>query len=322
MSFGLALEQNPRISVKLVVMVYKIILFYKYIHIDEPEELMQKQKEVCQRLNLKGRMIIASEGINATLEGTQENIKKYCDELLKNPLFSGTHIKISDGTGEAFPKLSIKVRDEIVASGLDDLNPTKVTGKYILAEELHSWIKNKKEFYIVDMRNDYEQRVGYFENSILSNMESFKDLPELLPKLKHLKNKTIVTVCTGGVRCEKASGFLVTNGFAKVYQLYGGIVTYMEKYPNEHFKGGLYVFDNRLVIAFNMEDLKREIVGRCAKCSQPSENYINCKDDFCHRHFICCIKCVDGDNKAFCPMGCRDFSKEHPEWVSKQNEIN
>ena len=156
------------------------------------------------------------------------------------------------------------------------------------------------------MRNDYEQRVGYFENSILSNLESFRDLPELLPKLEYLKGKTIITVCTGGVGCEKASGFLVKNGFSDVYQLYGGIVTYMEKYPNGYFKGGLYVFDGRLVIGFNLDDTKRQIVGKCANCSKPSENYINCKDDFCHRHFICCVDCVDESNKAYCPMRCRE----------------
>ncbi len=293
--------------------MYKIVLFYKYITIDNPEKLRQEQWLICSKLSLKGRMILAKEGINATLEGTEENIKKYCDVLLKDNRFAGTHIKISDSNGKAFPKLSIKVRDEIVASGLDGLNPQKVTGKYITAEELHDWINQKKEFFIVDMRNGYEQRVGYFENSILSNMENFRDLPKLLPKLKALKGKTIVTVCTGGVRCEKASGFLVTNGFSNVYQLYGGIVTYMEKYPGEDFKGSLYVFDNRLVMGFNLDDSKRKIVGRCAKCKKPSENYINCSDDFCHRHFICCLGCVDSSNKALCPMGCRNFSSEHPE---------
>lgn len=292
---------------------FKVILFYKYTAVDNPERLMEEQREICKRLNLKGRMIVAKEGINATLEGTEESIKKYVDILLKDKRFAKTHIKMSDGTGEAFPKLSIKVRPEIVASGIDDLDPNIITGKYISASKLHDWILGNKEFYIVDMRNDYEQKVGYFENSILSNMENFKDLPRLLPNLKHLKGKTIVTVCTGGVRCEKASGFLIQNGFSDVYQLYGGIVTYMEKYPNEEFKGALYVFDNRLVMGFNMEDPKREIIGRCASCNSPSENYINCKDDFCHRHFICCKNCVDEDNKALCPMGCRDFSKEHPE---------
>lgn len=302
--------------------MHKIILFYNYVNIDNPHLLRKEQLEICQKLGLKGRVIVSCEGINATLEGEEKNINKYIKKLLVDTRFKGTHIKISDGDGTSFPKLSIKVRPEIVASGLD-LDPTKTTGKYITAEELHNWIVSKREFYIVDMRNDYEQTVGYFENSILSNIDNFKELPALLPKLEHLKGKTIVTVCTGGVRCEKASGFLVQNGFRRVFQLYGGIVTYMEKYPNEHFKGALYVFDGRIVMSFDRDDLKdpetvsrrtkREIVGRCAKCDKPSENYINCFDGFCNRHFICCKDCLEGKTKVLCPMGCRDYSKEHPE---------
>lgn len=293
-------------------MKFKVILFYEYVTINEPQVLMDQQKKLCQKLDLKGRMIIATEGINATLEGVEENIQKYIEQLLADEKFKDTHIKASDGTGSAFPKLSVKVRQEIIASGLD-LDPNTTSGRYITAEQLQSWILNRKEFFIIDMRNDYEQNVGYFANSILSGMENFKDLPKLLPKLKHLKGKTIVTVCTGGIRCEKASGFLVENGFCDVYQLYGGIVTYMEKYPNENFLGALYVFDNRLVMGFNMDDLRREVVGRCAKCGEKSENYINCIDGFCHRHFICCKQCLDGKMAILCPMGCRDYSREHPE---------
>lgn len=290
-------------------MNFKVILFYKYVRIDSPLDMVNKQRKLCEKLNLKGRVIIAKEGINATLEGKEERINKYLKEFLSDKRFNDTHIKISDGTGNVFPKLSVKVRPEIVASGLD-LDPNRVSGKYITAEQLRGWILSNKEFYIVDMRNDYEQQVGYFANSILSRMESFKDLPKLLPKLKSLKNKTIVTVCTGGVRCEKASGFLVQNGFNDVYQLYGGIVTYMEKYPNEDFKGALYVFDQRIVMGFNMDDKKREVVGICSKCKAPSENYINCQDGFCNRHFICCEKCLDGVKKILCPMGCRPACRQ------------
>lgn len=291
---------------------YKVLLFYKYVEIKDPEDLKNQQRELCLKLNLKGRIIIAKEGINATLEGTIKNINKYCEEIKKE--FKDIHLKLSDGTGNAFPKLSIKIRPEIVAADLkSDINPNNITGKYLTADKLHDWINSKKEFYIVDMRNEYEQKTGYFEGSILSNLEQFRDLPKFLPQIKHLKDKTILTVCTGGVRCEKASGFLIKHGFKNVYQLYGGIVTYMEKYPGEDFKGSLYVFDERLIMGFNMDDPKREIVGRCANCNKLSENFINCTDDFCHRHFIACINCVDKKNQMYCPMGCRDYSKEHPE---------
>jgi UPF0176 protein len=298
--------------------MYTIILFYKYVTISDPEKLKSEQKMLCESLGLKGRMIIAKEGINATLEGEKNAIASYMQELTKQKEFVDIHFKKSTGDGNAFPKLSIKVRPEIVSGHLGslDINPQEVTGKYITAEKLHEWITSKeKEFYIVDMRNDYEQAVGYFEGFIASGMKHFKDLPDVLPKIAHLKDKTIVTVCTGGVRCEKASGFLVKNGFSDVYQLYGGIVTYMEQYPNEAFKGSLYVFDNRIVMGFNRDDPKRKIVGTCVLCQKPSEHFINCRDSFCDRHFICCEVCLGSEKKILCPMGCRDYSREHPETV-------
>lgn len=294
---------------------YTALLFYKYIPIEDPVALKNSQRELCLKLNLKGRVIIAEEGINATLEGSSQDIEEYIQTMLQDPRFLDIQWKKSVGSGSAFPKLSIKVRSEIVAGrlGQDDIKPWEVTGKYLQPEELNGWIHSGREFYIVDMRNDFEQEVGFFSGSILTKMEHFGDLPKVVPQIEHLKNKAILTVCTGGVRCEKASGFLVKHGFSDVYQLYGGIVSYMEKYPNEDFVGALYTFDNRLVMGFNMEDPKRVIVGKCVKCGKPSENFINCLDDFCHRHFIACSDCLEGRDKMFCPTGCRDYSKEHPE---------
>lgn len=296
--------------------MFTILLFYKYTDIADPKGLRDQQRALCEKLGLKGRIIVASEGINVTLEGTSENIEIYVEALKKDPKFTDIHFKRSEGTGSAFPRLSVRVRPEIVTTKLGerDINPQITTGKYIYADQLHEWMtKGEKEFYIIDMRNDYEHEVGHFESSLFSGMHNFKDLPAVLPEIEHLRNKTIVTVCTGGVRCEKASGFLVKNGFSDVYQLYGGIVTYMEAYPNEHFLGSLYVFDNRIVMGFNRDDPKRKIVGKCVVCKKPSEHFINCKDSFCDRHFICCEDCLGGETKILCPMGCRDYSREHPE---------
>jgi len=259
------------------------------------------------RLRLTGRCIIASEGINATFEGTEDNIGEYVKELEGDERFRGIHFKYSAGTGNAFPKLSVKVRKEIVSLNLStcDIDPNQVTGMHLKPEELHSWIKNGKEFYIVDMRNVYEHKVGHFENSILPPIENFRDLPKVVEQIKHLKNKTVLTVCTGGVRCEKASGFLITQGFTDVYQLDGGIVSYMEKYPNENFQGKLYVFDKRVTMGFYTDDLNHKIVGKCDVCGEPSENFVNCDNPVCHRHFINCTDCLNkSEGKAFCPGGC------------------
>ncbi len=295
-------------------MKYQIILFYKYVNIADPEQVKIWQVEICSRLGLTGRCILASEGINATFEGTKENIREYIKELEKDERFLNIHFKISQGNGNAFPRLSVKIRKEIVSLhlGTCDINPNEITGTHLKPEELHEWIKSGKEFYIVDMRNAYEHKVGHFENSILPPIENFRDLPKVVEQIKHLKNKTVLTVCTGGVRCEKASGFLITQGFTDVYQLDGGIVSYMEKYPNEDFKGKLYVFDSRVVMTpFYTDDPKftrrggHEIIGKCDICLEQSENYVNCNNPVCHRHFIACNSCIEkGEGKAFCPGGC------------------
>lgn len=278
-------------------MEYQILLFYKYVEITDPEEVAKTQREICERLNLKGRFIIAKEGLNITLEGLKKDTEEYIKELEKDSRFLNIHYKKSIGTGNAFPKLSIKVRDEIVSAHLkeNDINPNQVTGKYITPEELHSWLHSDKKFYIVDMRNDYEHAIGYFKDSILPPLTNFRDLPKVLPLLSDLKDETIITVCTGGVRCEKASGFLVKEGFNNVYQLYGGIVSYMEKYPNEDFLGKLYVFDGRIAVGFNTESEKHTVVGKCVVCSNPADEYIDCKNIHCDgkRHFISCSKCLE-----------------------------
>jgi len=296
--------------------MYEIILFYKYVHIENPNAFMKEQREIQERLSLKGRTLIAHEGINATLEGTPEHIQAYVQELLKDPRFTGTHIKKSVGNGNAFPKCDIKVRDEIVASrlGACDIDPNIVTGKRLSPELLHKWIHEKKDFYIVDMRNAYEYNVGYFEESIKPSMENFRDLPKFVKSLKHLINKTVVTVCTGGVRCEKASGYLVQKGFADVWQLDGGIVSYMEKYPNENFLGKLYVFDSRISMGFYTDDPKHTVVGKCVVCEKPCERFTNCARIECHRQLIACAGCEEKKGTGFiCRQGCK------PNYRNKKN---
>ncbi len=288
---------------------FEIILFYKYVHIPEPEKYAREQRVLQEKLKLTGRTIIATEGINATLEGTRENISEYLHFFLSDPRFANTHIKRSSGTGFAFPKCSVKVRSEIVTLGLGvcDIDPNVISGKCLSPEDLHTWISSDKEFYIVDMRNAYEHQLGYFKHSLLPPMDNFRDLPKFLHTIEHLKNKTVVTVCTGGVRCEKASGYLLANGFVDVYQLSGGIVSYMEKYPNEDFVGKLYVFDNRIVLGMFTDDPKHVVVGRCVVCGGLCERYTNCINNNCHRQVIACVPCEGQAGQGFiCKQGCKE----------------
>ena len=293
---------------------YTIILFYKYVHVDDTKKLRQEQFELCEKLSLKGRVIVAEEGINATLEGLSENIEKYLAEFLLDPRFADTHIKRSAGTGSAFPKLSVKARREIVSLHLDeDFSPTETTGVHLKPDELKQWFAEKeigKDFYIVDMRNDYEYNVGRFVGSVMPKLENFRDMPRVLGELAPLRDKPVVTVCTGGVRCEKASGFLMKNGFKNVYQLDGGIVTYMEQYPAQEFQGKLYVFDKRITMDFDSDtDLadKHVVVGKCGKCATACERYVNCRRPTCNRHFLCCEQCSEASGYAFCSIACKEL---------------
>ncbi|MDB5259357.1 MAG: hypothetical protein JWO73_565 [Candidatus Taylorbacteria bacterium] len=288
-----------------------ILLYYKYADIADPEKLASEQRELCARFNFKSRIIVAKEGINGTLEGKTADTEEYIRIMRADPRFADMHFKKSEGTpaGDAFHRASVKVRKEIVSAHLDDndpktgdVNPTRVTGKRLTPEELHRWYEEGREFTIVDMRNDYEHVVGHFRGSILPKLSNFRDLPqvterELVPA--GLKQKTVLTVCTGGVRCEKASGYLVKRGFEDVYQLDGGIVSYMEKYPGKDFLGSLYVFDERKTMHFTPAD-KHQIIGKCEQCKGLSERYVNCANLSCHAHIIVCQACAPAEAEAFC----------------------
>jgi UPF0176 protein len=280
---------------------YTIILFYKYVRIDDPASLAREQQALCERLNLKGRLIIATEGLNGTFEGAPEAIDEYIAAMQRDDRFVDIHFKKSQGTGDAMPKLSIKVRDEIVSGhlGAHDVDPTRVTGKRLTPDELHEWIQSGKHFHIIDMRNDYEYHVGHFKNSHPSGMRNFRELPTVPSRFEPLRKEPVLFVCTGGIRCEKASGYMISQGFEDAYQLEGGIVSYMEKYPGQAFQGSLYVFDQRITMHFDTPE-QHTVVGTCVFCGENCERYVNCKDDVCHAHFIACTACVEKDMGRLC----------------------
>ncbi|MDB4983875.1 MAG: hypothetical protein JWM20_54 [Patescibacteria group bacterium] len=283
---------------------FVVLLFYKYVKIENPTEFLENHRALCESLNIKGRFIIAHEGINGTCEGTPEDVNEYVKTVTKDPNFADMHIKYSQGTGTSFPKLKMKVRPEIVSLGLgqDDIDPNQITGTHLKPSELHSWFENKEEFEIIDMRNDYEHAVGHFPNSVLPKLKNFRDLPKEIKNLEHLKDKKILTVCTGGVRCEKASGYLKSQGFKDVYQLDGGMVSYMEQFPGQNFNGAMYSFDGRNVIDYDGKS--HEIVGTCRNCGQKTENFTDCKNNSCHGQFLECKDCLIKYGKIYCKDRC------------------
>lgn len=284
-------------------MSFQTILFYKYVTIEHPEALAEWVRARAQELHFKGRVIVAAEGINATLEGTLEETQRFIEELRQKNEFHDLKVKTSVSDGNTFPKLRVKVREEIVGTkfSLQDADPRVRTAPHLPPHELHEMYAKNEDFVVVDMRNSYEFASGHFKGSIDPGLRASRDLEKAIVKLEPYKDKKIVTVCTGGVRCEKMSAYLLSHGFKNVYQLEEGIHTYMQKYPGKDFLGTLYTFDDRIVMDFDGE---REIVGACHFCKKQTEDYLNCKNDACHLHILACETCQQKQEKRFCSFRC------------------
>ncbi len=251
---------------------FVVILFYKFADIYDPKLFAKLHKEKCGELGLKGRMIVGEEGVNATFEGTRKNIDAY-EEFLKNdPVLFDAVVKENIGTGSAFPKLSIKVRNEVVTLGAGRFDIQNETATELPASLLHKWYETGEDFVVLDLRNDYELATGQFEKTVDPKLSNFRDLPQRIEAISDLKNKKVVAVCTYGIRCEKATCLLKREGFENIYQLKDGIGTYIKEFPGQHFKGKLFVFDNRMITDVVPEQNK-EILGKCDFCTAPTEKY-------------------------------------------------
>lgn len=284
---------------------YTVLLFYKYVTVADPGALANWIQQEAHNKNLTGRVLVADEGINGTLEGLHKDAEAFAELFLADPRFSDVSVKQSEGTGSAFPKLSVKVRREIVGTQFqkEDADPERKTAPRVSPEELKCLITEDENLVIVDMRNDYEYKAGHFKGSVHPGLVASRDLPDKLHLLEPYKEKKVVTVCTGGIRCEKMSAYLLSNGFSDVYQLEDGIHAYMQRYPGEDFLGALYTFDTRKTMHFGGS---REVVGTCYLCSEKTEHYTNCGNDFCHLHFLVCTACM-GDERTFCGDVCREL---------------
>ena len=269
---------------------YVVLLFYKFIDLADPKAVADEQRAKLAELGIFGRILIAEEGINGTLEGTREQVEAYKEFLKHDKYFSDMLIKESAGTGKAFHRLSVKVRKEIVTLGAGRFDVKNETATELPPKELQSWYENGEDFVVLDLRNDYEIASGQFDKTIDPKLANFRDLPAKLVEMQDLKNKKVVTVCTGGIRCEKATCLMKREGFTDIYQLKDGIHTYMQQFPGKNFKGSLFVFDDRMTT--DVVDIpNKEVIGRCLYCNNVTENY--CSDDSVRpsKKIICCEEC-------------------------------
>lgn len=276
--------------------------FYKYVKIENPAEVQKQQIDLCNSLNLKGRILLGEEGINGCVAGTKENVEAYKAEFVKNALFNDVIFKDTLSEKQAYRKLFVRIREEIVNSGLNvDL---RNTAEFVTPEQLKEMLDANEDLVLVDMRNDYESSIGKFRNAVQMPIRNFRDLPDAVDVLKEFKDKKIVTYCTGGIRCEKASAFLKENGFNDVQQLKGGILDYGNKFPDTYWEGKCFVFDDRLAISFNT---KKEDLTKCKWCDSDG-NYVNCHNIACDKLFLCCEECALL-HKASCSNECEKAPK-------------
>ncbi|MGG0789637.1 rhodanese-related sulfurtransferase [Peribacillus simplex] len=267
---------------------YRVLLYYLYVPIENHEEFAAEHLAACKALELKGRILVAAEGINGTVSGTIEQTNKYMDMMKSDPRFADIVFKIDEADGHAFKKMHVRPRNELVTLRLEeDINPNRTTGKYLSPKEFFEQMQDENAI-VLDARNDYEFDLGHFRGAIKPEITNFRELPDWVRENKEMfEGKKILTYCTGGIRCEKFSGWLVEEGFEDVSQLHGGIATYGKdpEVQGELWDGQMYVFDERIAVPINQKE--HVIVGRDIYSGEPCERYVNCANPECNKKILC-----------------------------------
>lgn len=276
----------------------KILLYYCFRPLADPEAIRLWQTELCRRLGLRGRILISGHGINGTVGGDVRACKEYARRTREYPAFADIDFTWSDGTGEDFPRLSVKVRPEVVTFGA----PEQITvdehgivggGTRLTPEQVHGLIAERGDDVVFfDGRNAWEADIGRFRGAVVPQAQTTKDLLTELDsgRFDALKDKPVVTYCTGGIRCEVLSALMADRGFAEIYQLDGGIVGYGERYGDDGlWEGSLYVFDNRGRITFSDHPV---VIGRCEVCGEPTDHHRDCVAPGCKGRALLCDSCA------------------------------
>ncbi len=288
---------------------FLVLLYYKYVTIEEPETFAAEHFQFCRSLGARGRIIVAKEGINGTLSAPREEAECYMTTMLADPRFAGMQFKVDEVEAHVFRKLFVRAKAELVTFRVDkELDPNQLTGKKLSPKEFYETAV-QDDVVILDARSDYEYDLGHFRGAIRPNVRTFRELPDWVrDNLSEFKDKTILTYCTGGIRCEKFTGFLMHEGFKDVAQLEGGIVSYGKdpEVRGKLFDGKCYVFDERIGVPINQWE--ETIVSVCRHCGQPCDRYINCAVLSCHEQYFACEECQE-KAEGLCSDRCRALSK-------------
>jgi UPF0176 protein len=280
--------------------MYQVLLYYYYTPIADPEAFREEQHRLCLSLNLLGRIIVAPEGLNGTVSGLAADCAAYMAAVKADPHFAGIDFKVEVSDTHTFQKLHVRLKNEIVHSDLP-VNPLERTGTYLEPADFQA-MKTDPDVVLVDMRSNYEHNVGKFKGAVTFDMENLRDLPDHVAEIEHLKDKKIITYCTGGIKCEKASAYLLSRGFENVYQLHGGIIKYGIEAGGEDFDGQCYVFDNRLAVDVN--HVNPTVISTCYRCGTTTPRIVNCASPACNNHVPLCEACGDA-HAGTCMDDCK-----------------
>ncbi len=245
------------------------IAAYKFVTVPEAElpGVRAQLKEAALALKLKGTVLLSTEGINLFLAGSAESVASFKHVLEASPYFAGLSYKESFSHSQPFTRMLVRLKKEIISMGHPEIQPERQTAPHLSPQELRQWYEQGKDMIVLDTRNDYEVRLGSFESALHLNIKSFRDFPKEIERLpEEIKNKAIVSFCTGGVRCEKATQLMLERGFKEVYQLEGGILNYFEQCGGAHYQGECFVFDKRVAIN---EKLEETTTIQCYGCRNP-----------------------------------------------------
>ena len=300
----------------------RVLLYYKYVPIENAENYAKEHLTFCKSIGLKGRILIADEGINGTVSGDYETTQKYMDYVHANPLFSDLWFKIDNEPKDAFKKMFVRYKKEIVHLGLEDndfdsdIDPLVTTGAYLNPKQFKEALLDENTV-VLDTRNDYEYDLGHFRGAIRPDIRNFRELPQWVRDNKEkFMEKRVVVYCTGGVRCEKFSGWMVREGFKDVGQLHGGIVTYGKdpEVMGELWDGAMYVFDERISVPVNR--VNPTIISKDMITGEPCERYVNCANPFCNKQVFMTEE-TEKNYVRGCSADCR--AHERNRYVSENN---
>ena len=286
---------------------YKTLLYYCYSTIADAEQFAADHLKFCKSLGLTGRIIVAEEGLNGTVSGEANACEQYMSTLHADPRFVNIDFKVDEVETPSFVKMHVRYKSEIVHSGLRNpeiIDPKTKTGKHLDPVEFME-MKDRDDVIVLDVRSNYEHNLGKFSNAITLDIENFRDFPAMINELAKYKDKKILTYCTGGIKCEKASALLLHEGFTDVYQLHGGIIKYGKEAGGKDFEGKCYVFDNRLSVDVN--SVNPVVISKCYNCGNTTDKMINCANPECNEHFTQCDEC--GTKMDGC---CSDACQNHP----------